>query len=84
MKPKTIQIPLKIFLNCYLLLVEEDFNDIGDEIYLETKKALQDKFDAILRHDLYTTYKTAQTEEERENARRKYLDKIGMFKDFRK
>lgn len=83
MKNKTVQIPFKLFINCYLLLIEEGFNDINNRVYQETKKALQAKFDAILKHDLYTKYKTAETEEERENARKKYLDEIGMPKSFR-
>ena len=31
----------------------------------------------------YTNYKTASTEEEREKARQKYLDKKGIHSDFR-
>lgn len=83
MKEKTIQIPFKLFINCYLLLVEENFDDIDNKVYQETKRALQSKFNAILKHDLYTKYKTAKTEEERENARKKYLDEIGMPESFR-
>ena len=32
---------------------------------------------------LYTTFKTAPTEEEREKARQEYLDKCGMHENFR-
>ena len=37
----------------------------------------------LVRRDLYTKYKTATTEREREEARKAYLDKIGMNRNFR-
>jgi len=39
--------------------------------------------EAMVRRDLYTKYRTAPTEEEREKARQEYLDKVGMHRDFR-
>lgn len=47
------------------------------------KLELEKKMDAMLRHDYYTKYKTAPDEAEREEARRKYLDSIGVPQDFR-
>ncbi len=47
------------------------------------KKALQTKFDRVIDRMTYTTYKTAPTEEEREGARQKYLDRKGYHEDFR-
>lgn len=46
-------------------------------------KALEIKLDAMVKHDLYTKSKTAETEEEREKARQEYLDKVGIHPDFR-
>lgn len=46
-------------------------------------KALEDKLEAMVRHDLYTKSKVAETEEEREKARKEYLDRIGMRESFR-
>ena len=46
-------------------------------------KALEDKLEAMVRHDLYTKSKVAETEEEREKARQEYLDRIGMRDSFR-
>ena len=37
----------------------------------------------ILYGELYTKYKTSPNEKEREQARKKYLDKVGMHEDFR-
>ena len=50
---------------------------------LEIKKALMDKLDSISMRLLYSKYKTAPTEEEKEKARREYLDKRGVPDSFR-
>lgn len=47
------------------------------------KLELEKKMDAMLRHDYYTKYKTAPDEAGREEARRKYLESIGVPQDFR-
>ena len=49
-----------------------------DDVLPEIKKGLEDKLEAMVRRDLYTKYKTAPTEEEREKARQEYLEKVGM------
>ena len=36
-----------------------------------------------LRHELYAQYKTAPTEEQREQARQEYLDRRGVPESFR-
>ena len=41
------------------------------------------KYEAMLRRELYTKSKTAGTEVEREEARKAYLDKVGMHQNFR-
>lgn len=80
MREKSIQIPEKLFLEIaqYFLLEKH-------EIALEKNiiKGLSDKIEAIIRHDLYSKYKTASTPEQQEQARREYLDKIGMPQSFR-
>ena len=75
---KNIQIPEGLFLT----LVKYHLLDM-DECQNEIQKGLEQKIDAMVRHQLYTTYKTAPTEEEREKARQDYLDKVGMHRDFR-
>ncbi len=42
-----------------------------------------DLFVAMVEYHLYAKYKTAPTAEEREQARQAYLDKRGVFPDFR-
>ena len=39
--------------------------------------------DSLVRHELYEKYKTAPTQEERENARQEYLEKRGVPDSFR-
>ena len=54
-----------------------------DDVLPEIKKGLEEKMEAMVRRDLYTKYKTAPTEEEREKARQEYLDKCGIPESFR-
>ena len=49
----------------------------------EIKQELEKKLDKMVMRDLYGKFKTAPTEEEREQARQEYLDKRGVFPDFR-
>ncbi len=75
---KNVQISQELFIALmrYFLLEQE-------EIYLEIKKGLEKKLDALVMRELYTKYKTAPSEEEREKARREYLDKRGVPESFR-
>lgn len=54
-----------------------------DDVLPKVKKGLEEKFEAMVKRDLYTKYKTARTEEEREKARQEYLEKVGMHQSFR-
>ena len=54
-----------------------------DDVLPEIKKGLEEKLEAMVKRDLYTKYKTAPTEEEREKARQEYLEKVGMHRSFR-
>lgn len=84
-KEKKVQIPLKTFIG--LLALTDDlingYDDIDIDKVKEFYKVLNNKLDAMLKREIYTKYKTAPTEEEREEARQKYLEKIGINKDFR-
>lgn len=44
---------------------------------------LQERMNVLVKRELYTKYKTARSAEEKEVARQKYLEKVGMPKDFR-
>lgn len=49
----------------------------------EIKNELEKKLNSIVMREHYTTYKTAPTEQEREEARKKYLDERGVPGGFR-
>ena len=49
----------------------------------EIQKGLEQKYEAMLRRELYTKSEPAGTEVEREEARKAYLDKVGMHQNFR-
>lgn len=75
---KNVQIPEELFIalmKYHLLEIEE--------VQPEIKKGLMDKLDSISMRLLYSQYKTASTEEEKEKARKEYLDKRGVPDSFR-
>ena len=49
----------------------------------EIKQDLEKKLNSMVMRKHYTAYKTASTESEREEARKKYLDEKGVPKSFR-
>lgn len=75
---KNVQISEELFF----MLVKYHLLEV-DDFLPEIKKGLEEKLEALVKRDLYTKYKTAKTEEEREQARKKYLDRVGIQKDFR-
>ena len=75
---KNVQIPYELFV---LLL---RYHLVKDDACLnEIRQGLEQKLDALVRHELYAKYKTAPSAEEREQARQAYLDRRGVFPDFR-
>ena len=44
---------------------------------------MEKKLDAMLNRQLYSQYKTAPTEEQREQARQEYLDRRGVPQSYR-
>ena len=60
----------------YHLRGDDDFEE-------EIRQGLEQKLDAILNRQLYSRYKTAPTEEEREQARQEYLDRRGVPQSYR-
>ena len=75
---KNVQISEDLFF----LLLKYHLANI-DEVLPEIQKGLEKKLEMLVRRDLYTKYKTAPTEEEREQARQEYLDKVGLHRNFR-
>lgn len=66
---------LKLFRYFYL-------DDV--KLHNEISKELNDKFDSLVKHELYSKYKDKNLDEaEREKARQEYLDMIGVRDSFR-
>ena len=75
---RMVQIPESLFIALM------KYHMLGLEDCLpEIKSGLEGKLEAMVKRELYTKSKTAETEAEREEARKKYLDKVGMHRDFR-
>ena len=75
---KMVQIPEGLFVELmkyHVLGIEDSLPKI--------KSGLEEKYEAMMKRELYTKSKTAKTQEEREEARQAYLDKVGMHRDFR-
>lgn len=49
----------------------------------EIKNELERKLNSLVMREYYTAYKIAPTEQEREEARKKYLDEKGVPESFR-
>ena len=75
---KNVQIPYDLFMLLLRYHLVED-GSCADKI----RRGLEKKLDSMVRHELYAKYKTAPTEEEREKARKEYLDKRGVPDSFR-
>ena len=75
---KSVQIPYELFVDLvlYHLNDEDDFQD-------NIRQGLSQKLDAMLNRQLYSQYKTAPSEEQREQARQEYLDRRGVPQSYR-
>ena len=75
---KNVQIPYDLFLALlqYHLMMDDDYE-------AEIRYGLEQKLEAMVRHELYAKYKTALTPEEREEARQRYLDERGIPQSYR-
>ena len=79
-----IQIPENLFYDIirYYLIASKG-EAIPEELDKRVFNGLSDKVQKIADREIYTIYKTAPTEEEREKARKKYLDSKGIPESFR-
>ena len=75
---KNVQISEELFF----ALIKYHLVELED-VLPQIKKGLEEKLETMVRRELYTKYKTAPTEEEREQARQEYLDKVGLHRNFR-
>ena len=75
---KNVQITQDLFLALVKYHLLESINEKE-----KIKKELTEKLDAMAKRQIYSQYKTASTEEEREKARQEYLDRRGVPDSFR-
>lgn len=75
---KNIQISKDLFIKL-IKYHHFDMYEYEDEI----KSELEKKLNLAAMREYYTAYKTAPTEQEREEARKKYLDERGVPDSFR-
>lgn len=81
-KGKSMKKNVQISRELFLALIRYHLFDLrGDEERI--RKELEKKMNALYRHELYETSKTATTPAEREKARQTYLDEKGVSEDFR-
>jgi len=81
MKNAKVQIDYSLF--CHLAIYVGQHPHPDDSSYNEIRSGILSKIDAMLRHDMYTWYKSARTQAEREEARLEYLEKAGISEGFR-
>ena len=72
---KQVQIREDLFLSLVKYHILEYYND--------EEKIVKEKYDKIVSQSLYTKYKTAPSEEEKEKARQEYLNRKGIHSSFR-
>ena len=75
---KQVQISEDLFLLLIKYHIWEYYNEEEKIV-----KGLKEKYDSIINRNLYTKYKTALSEEEKEKARQEYLDRKGIHSSFR-
>ena len=78
---KNIQIPQRLF--CQLVLYVMDHEDREDPRYKAIMAGVEEKFNALRRHELYSRYKSSIDANAREKARQDYLDDVGIPPAFR-
>ncbi len=83
---KKYQIDEALLVKLIQYFYSDEIGYDNEELYdleREIKSELQKKLDKISMRSYYTKYKTAETEQEREEARKKYLDEKGVPESFR-
>ena len=76
MKSVNISVVLFFYLYDYFVYGDKSKHD-------EITARLKEKMNRMQLRKLYSDSKTAETESEREAARKEYLDRVGVHEDFR-
>lgn len=80
-----VQMPISFLTDVYKLVKALNYNELDPElqnIVESLKTQIDGKFERMARHSLYTQSKTGETEQEREMARKEYLNLVGINEDW--
>ncbi len=79
--PKNILLDFDLFVDLYIYACRHPEQE--DLQFQRLRTGVKRKLEAMMRHDLYSLYKSGATEEVRAKAREEYLDAIGLSASFR-
>lgn len=80
-RPKGVLLDFDLFVDLYVYACRHSEPD--DLQFQRLDAGVRKKLDAMMRHDLYSLYKTGADEIIRSKARKEYLDVIGLPDSFR-
>lgn len=80
-KPKFIQLDFDLFVDLFMYAARHADED--DLQYKRIAAGVRKKIEAMMRHELYSLYKSGCSEEVRSKARSEYLDAIGLLDSFK-
>ena len=80
-KPKEIRIDYSLFVDLYVYACRHPESD--DLQFKRLCAGVRRKLEAMMRHDLYSLYKSGANENTRSIARQEYLDAIDLPNSFR-
>ena len=80
-RPQNILLDYELFVDLYVYACRHSEQD--DLQFKRLYAGVRKKLEAMMRHDLYSLYKTGANEETRAKARQEYLDAIGLSDSFR-
>lgn len=78
--PQNVKIPKSLFID---LIRYFALNSDEPELFGRIKEQLDEKIEKIIARQLFTEYKAAENDAEREKARQEYLDYVGISEAFR-
>ena len=80
-RPRNILLDYDLFVDLYVYACRHSEQE--DLQFKRLNAGVRKKIEAMMRHDLYSLYKTGVNEEIRAQARQEYLDAIGLSDSFR-
>ena len=80
-KPQKILLDFDLFVDLYVYACRH--SDPDDIQFIRLFAGTRKKLESLMRHELYSLYKSGADEEVRSKAREEYLEAIGLFNSFR-